>query len=158
MTSYTGTLKTLPRPQGDLFPLVSGWRNPDSIHAWQQRDVFYVQLDGVAAIGTDDYTYTIFKAPRAYTLIAAYLVDPTGLSSDAVNFNTFSLYNGATLLCQRDTGHGFPAMEPVEIVLAAAAANRALAEDDEVTLEIAGTADGRVINDGTWIFVVCEYA
>lgn len=159
MTSSTGTVRAvMHKEMSDAFPWVNPW-DISTLSTWRNRRVYAAMLTGTAAaIGTDDYTFTLFVADRALVVDACFVVDPIGLSVDATNDNNFTLKNSSTIMCQQSTAYGVVANEPWEITRANTVANRTLAAGDTVTLVVDGDNSGRVINHGTLVFVVCSYA
>lgn len=160
MTSYTGTVRTIPlQGFGDCFPLVNPLNNYRMPSGFRNRRVYTAMLTGTdAAIGTDDYRFTLFTADRSLVVDACFVVDPVGLSPDATNKNNFTLTSDSTTLCQQSTAYGVVANEPWEVTRANTVANRTLAKGDSVTLDVDGDSGGRVINHGTMVFVVCSLA
>lgn len=162
MGSETGTVKTTFPPAGSLFPVVNPWLQfVPSSYSTQKIDgiveVFAAQLVGVStAISTDDYTYTLFVAPEAYIVRGCFIVDPVGLAVDSTNYNTYQLLKSSTVMCQRTDQYGISQYIPMEITLASTLANHTLAAGDTVSLKITGSSSGKVINNGLWVFVICE--
>ncbi len=160
MTSYTGTVRAITL-QGisDCFPLVNPLNAFSDPAGPRDRRVYTAMLTGTAAaIGTDDYTFTLFVADRALIVDACFVVDPIGLDVDTTNDNNFTLKNSSTTMCAQSTGYGVVANEPWEITRANTVANRTLAAGDTVTLVVDGDTAGQVINHGTMVFVICSFA
>jgi len=164
VTDYTGTVKSVRASPGAAFPFV----NPMA-HG-QQASYSLMKIDGIvetycarlagtqyAAIGTDTYTYTLFKAPRKCIVRACYIIDPFGQTVDATNYNTYELIKtGPVTMCSRTDQYSISQLVPWEVSLAATSANRTLAAGNTVTLKISGTVLGKPITDGAWVVVVCE--
>jgi hypothetical protein len=161
MSSYTGTVKSIAlQGLGDCFPLVNPFNNYRNPGEYRNRRVYTAELMGYSALGTDDYTFSLFIADRALEVDACFVVDPVGLEPQASNHNNFTLRNAtdSVTLCAQDTTYGIVANEPFEITRANTVANRTLAAGEEVTLVIDGDASGSAINYNTRVFVVCKYA
>lgn len=159
MASYTGTVKSVRPDPGELFPLVNPHMQNHTPANRLTLQVYAAELKGTSsAIGTDDYTYTLFVAGRSLVVAACYVVDPVGLSVDVNNYNTLTLYNDTTKLCEATTKYGLVAHLPFELTRANSVANRTLSAGDTVTLKIAGTSSGRVITPNTKVYVVCYWA
>jgi len=154
MASYTGTVKKYWK-KGTEFPMFNPELCP-SRHRYWQSEIFVIKLAGHAAIGTDDYTYAVFTAPRGLVVEAVYLIDPVGLAVDLTYYNTFELIANAVTMASVTTEYGWKAYQPVEIRLASVVVNRTLAAADAVTLKITGTSNGVAINADTEIWVVCS--
>jgi len=156
MSSYTGTTKK-GDDMGRDFPFLNPANTPDLKTYWKSK-VFHIKTKiAIAAIGTDDYTYPLFTAPRALLIEAAYLVDPVGQGVDAANYNTYAVETDAPLtLCQVPDAYGWKANQLVEIRRTSTTVNRTLAAGDVIQLNIAGTASGRIINADVEVIVVCS--
>jgi hypothetical protein len=112
-----------------------------------------------AAIGTDDYTFTILdRARRALVVDSCWVIDPDGIAPSGTVYNTYQVYNGAVKMCEQTSVYGVVSNEPFEISRANTVANRTLAAGDAVTLKITGTSTGKPIALGTRVFLVCSYA
>ena len=155
MASYTGVVKS----NFVKGPLPFHLPTPDGVHpnlAKYWTTIYAVELTGYSAIGTDDYTYSVFVADRALVVDACFLTDPTGLSVGNINYNTMTLKNASTTMCSATTAYGIVAGLPMEIARYTTLAERTLAAGDEVTFKITGTVSGRVINHETKVYVVCH--
>jgi len=165
MTSYTGTVRTIPlQGIGRCFPLFNPFNHfripRGTYHLFRNRRVYTAMLTGTAAaIATDDYTFTLFVADRTLVVDACFIVDPIGIEPDTTNDNNFTLnnYTDTVTLCQQSTGYGVVANEPWEITRANTVANRTITKGEVVTLVVDGDNSGQVINHGTVVFVVCHY-
>jgi len=161
MASYTGVVRDVRPYPGELFP----WVNPHT-HAGIPKaaarytwEVFEIELTGTAAaIGTDDYTFTAFVAPRGLVVATAFVVDPVGLSVDSTNYNTFLVWDGTTSMLSVTTAYGVLPNMPVEIRPANTIANRTLVAGTTIYVKITGTVAGRIINHGTRVYIVCYWA
>lgn len=164
MTSYTGTQKVFRGPESEwmktmLQRITDGCMTKRSAATYWEPIVFKMRIaQTTAAIATDDYTYTVFHTPRAMVIMGCWIVEPVGLSVDATNYNTFELIQSATTVCSKTSAYGLIANLPVEIPLANTLANRTLVVEEDVTLKITGTAAGRIIHEGTEVWVVCRPA
>ena len=160
MTSHTGTVKSVFQRPGEFFPWVNTHaQNPlPKAAAAYHWEVFEIELTGAAAIGTDDYTFTAFYTPRGMVVATAFLVDPVGLDVDTTNYNTISVYQSTTKLCEVTTAYGILPNMPREIPPANTIAKRTLAAHKAVTVKVAGTETGVAINHGTKVYIVCYWA
>jgi hypothetical protein len=160
MTSYTGVVKDYRFEYGDVgFP----FHNPRNVEGFGygrtwERKVFVKKIKAYDAITTDDYTFTLFVAPRALIVEAAFLVDPQEQAVDITNYNTYAIVVSGTTLCSVTDAYGWAPYEPVEIRRANTEANRTLAAEDSVTLVITGSSGGRLIHADTEIWVICSKA
>ena len=160
MGSYTGTVRNVFQGYGELFPWVNTHAQqtlPKAAAAYHWV-VYEIELTGSAAIGTDDYSFTLFVAPRGLVVASAFIVDPVGLSVDTSNYNTFLVWDGTTTFCSVSTAYGILPNLPREITPANTIANRTLTAATAVYVKVTGTSSGRVINHGTKVYVVCYWA
>ncbi len=162
MTSYTGTQKVFRGPETEWMRAMLQI-NPVADSAstsvrWEPLVFKFRIAETKTAIGTDDYTYTAFVAPRAMVVMGCWLVDPVGVSVDATNYNTYTLIQSATTVCSVTSARGIVAYLPKEVSLANTEANRTLTAHETVTFKIAGTSSGAVINENTEVWVVCKPA
>ena len=161
MTSYTGTVRTIPlQGVGEAFPMVNPFNNYRMPSGFRpSRRVYTAVLTGTAAaIATDDYTFTVTIVDRDLTVDACFMVDPVGLSYDGNNYNTYTVYNSdGTLICSSAPSDVI-AGEPLEIARANTVAERKMEAGETVQFKVTGTASGRIINHGTMVFIVCSPA
>ena len=161
MGSYTGTVRNVFQSCGEPFPWVNTHAQqtlPKAAAAYKW-EVFEIELTGTgAAIGTDDYSFAVFVAPRGLVVASAFIVDPVGLSVDTTNYNTFLVWDGTTTFCSVSTAYGLLPNLPREVTPANTISNRTLTEGTTVYVKVTGTSSGRIINYGTKVFVVCYWA
>ena len=149
MASYTGVVRDVRPFPGELFP----WVNPHAqtpipkAAARQTWEIFEAEIRGTAAaIGTDDYTYSLGVVRRDSYLMTVYLVTPESVAPDAVNYLTFEIYfNLAQKTHERTTVYGFPAQMPVELTPAVNLVTRQVTKGDTVELVVTGTSAGKAI-------------
>lgn len=158
MTSYTGTVRFVRADPGELFPLVNPHAQVNNPAQRLTFEVYVAELKGYSAIGTDDYTFTVFTAHRSLVICGVFLVDPTGLSVDAVNYNTVTAIAGSTEIASRTTQYGVTALLPWEVPLTETVANRTLSAGEACKVKFAGASSGRPINHNTRAYIVCYWA
>jgi hypothetical protein len=164
MGAQTGTCHILGAgdAMGSMYPMVAPKVElyGPVVNRKTQRNVFAYRLDGVlTAIATDAYTFALFTTDKIMHLVSAFFMDPTGLSVDATNYNTFEVKKtGGVSMASTTTAYGVSAGELQEITKANTLANRTLAATNAVTLVVTGSTAGRVINSNTLLFLVFDDA